>query len=99
MKYIKAQKVLPEELIKLIQNYVDGEFIYIPCRDGKHKAWGEKSGSKESLKERNRQIYDQYKAGTSVSELSGFYFLSEQSIRRVIGQEKAVLSNSVHNRL
>lgn len=40
MRYIKAQKVLPEEVIELIQKYVDGEFIYIPRKDGKQKAWG-----------------------------------------------------------
>lgn len=99
MKYIKAQSVLPEKVIQLIQEYVDGEFIYIPRKDGKQKAWGENSGTKESLKERNRQIYSEYKAGASVSALSKRHYLSEQSIRRIISQEKMVLSNSLHNHL
>lgn len=88
MKYIKAQKVLPEEIIKIIQKYVDGEFIYIPRKDGRQKAWGENSGARKSLEERNRQIYLKYREGSSVDDLSGEYFLSEQSIRRIISQEK-----------
>ena len=99
MKYIKAQNVLPEELIELIQKYVDGEYIYIPRKDGKKKAWGENSGAKKCLKERNNQIYIEYKAGTSVSKLSKIYYLSEQSIRRIVSQEKRALSNSLHNHL
>jgi Mor family transcriptional regulator len=99
MKYIKAQNVLPEEVIELIQKYVDGEFIYIPRKDGRQKAWGEKSGIKESLKERNNQIYRKYKDGATVADLSKDCFLSEQSIRRVISQEKVRLSNSLHNHL
>ena len=57
MKYIKAQTVLPEEIIRMIQEYVDGEFIYVPRKEGKQMAWGEKSGAKDSLKERNKQVY------------------------------------------
>ena len=99
MKYVKAQNVLPEEVIELIQKYVDGEFVYIPRKDGKQKSWGESSGTKDSLKERNKQIYSEYRAGASVSGLSKVHYLSEQSIRRIISQEKRALSNSLHNHL
>jgi hypothetical protein len=30
MGYRKAEQILPNEIIELIQNYVDGECIYIP---------------------------------------------------------------------
>lgn len=33
MKYKNATSVLPEELIKHIQQYVQGEYIYIPIKD------------------------------------------------------------------
>lgn len=99
MKYIKAQNVLPEELIELIQKYVDGEFIYIPRKNGEQKPWGEKSGARKSLKERNIQIYGQYKVGVSIPELSKVYYLSEPSIRRIISQETRTFSNSLHNHL
>jgi Mor family transcriptional regulator len=99
MKYLKAQNLLPEEVIRIIQEYVDGEFIYIPRKNCNQKAWGEKSGAKDSLKERNIQIYTEYKSGVKVSDLSKTNYLSEQSIRRIISQEKACFSSSSHNHL
>ena len=99
MKYIKAQSIIPEEVIRIIQEYVDGEFIYIPRKDGKQRAWGEKSGARESLMERNKEIYRKYKDGATVDGLSKDYFLSEQSVRRIISEEKSKFSNSIHNHL
>lgn len=34
MCYIKAKDVLPLEVIELIQQYVDGEYLYIPKKRG-----------------------------------------------------------------
>ncbi len=86
MKYIKAQDVLPDELIKIIQKYTDGDYIYIPRKDGEKKTWGEKSGTKVLLMKRNQEIYNKYRNGKSTEELSMEYYLSEQSIRRIICQ-------------
>ena len=33
MKYKNAYNVLPEELLALVQEYVQGEYIYVPVRD------------------------------------------------------------------
>ncbi len=99
MKYVKAQNVLPAEVIRIIQQYVDGEFIYVPRKEGSQKAWGEKSGARDSLKERNSRIYAEYTSGIKVSELSRSYYLSEQSVRRILSQEKSRCSNSLHNGL
>ena len=33
MSYIKAENVLPQELIEAIQQYVDGKLIYIPRKE------------------------------------------------------------------
>lgn len=88
MKYLKAKNVLPEELINMIQEYVDGEFLYIPRKLGEQKAWGEMSGSRETLKLRNKQIYTLYLNGDSIEEISSAYYLSEQSIRRIVYQER-----------
>lgn len=92
MSYKKAQDVLPEEILKIIQEYIDGEYIYIPRKNENHKSWGEKSGIKDSLKIRNNEIYKKYLNGNSVNELSKEYYLSEKSIRRIIGQEKRLCS-------
>ena len=48
MKYIKALDVLPEEIIKIIQEYIDGEYLYVPRKDENHKSWGENSGIKKA---------------------------------------------------
>ncbi len=99
MRYLNAQKVLPEELIKTIQEYIDGEFLYIPRKNGNEVAWGEKSGAKSILNERNNRILSSYKAGASMTELEQNYYLSEQSLRRIINQKKKLLSKSLHNHL
>lgn len=88
MNYIKAQNVLPEEILKLIQEYVDGEFIYIPRKNGNEKSWGENSGARNSLCKRNHEIFKKYLNGKSISELVHEYYLSEQSIRRIINEGK-----------
>ncbi|NMM64893.1 hypothetical protein HBE96_20055 [Clostridium sp. P21] len=92
MKHVKAQDVLPEEIVKIIQEYVDGEYLYIPRKIGNHKTWGEKSGIKSSLKLRNNEIYKKYINGATIDELTQEYYLSEKSIRRIIGKEKLLCS-------
>ncbi|MBS5981702.1 MAG: hypothetical protein KIC67_03725 [Clostridium butyricum] len=92
MKYVKAQDVLPEELIELIQKYIDGNYLYIPRKDDNHKSWGENSGIKNILKIRNKEIYIKYNNGMSVDALSNEYYLPEKSIRRIISYEKKICS-------
>ena len=40
MGYIRAEQILPLELIELIQQYVDGENIYIPRKADSRQEWG-----------------------------------------------------------
>lgn len=42
MKYVKAIDVLPQEIIEIIQNYVDGEYLYIPRKNDNKKSWVKK---------------------------------------------------------
>ncbi|MGF7145848.1 Mor family transcriptional regulator [Anaerotaenia torta] len=88
MKYRKAQDVLPEELVKILQEYVNGEYLYIPRKDGEKRIWGEMSGARNLLKERNKEIYDKYQNGHTAEVLAMEYFLSEHSIRRILSQVK-----------
>ncbi|MBB6632255.1 CD3324 family protein [Clostridium algidicarnis] len=99
MRYVKAQDVLPEEVIKIIQEYLDGEYLYVPRKSGNHKAWGEKSGIKSRLKVRNNEIYKKYLNGTTINALTEEYYLSEKSIRKIISQEKRLCSKSLQNHL
>ena len=84
MSYIKAEEILPVELIRQIQEYADGVCIYIPRKPGTRRAWGQETGYKAELKARNDRIRSDYAAGTSVAALSRKYHLSEKSIRRIL---------------
>lgn len=89
MSYINAETVLPEDIIKLVQQYVDGEYLYIPRKTQNQKQWGEKSGTKVLLKARNEEIFKLYALGATIAELEKLYYLSDKSIRRIIYKEKS----------
>ena len=84
MSYIKAEDILPEELIRRIQEYADGVYIYIPRKPGTRHTWGQETDYKAELKTRNDRIRNDYATGTSVVRLSQKYHLSEKSIRRIL---------------
>lgn len=84
MGYQNADRVLPSELIKMIQKYVDGDYIYIPRKANERKQWGECTAIREELKERNASIYLDYQKGMSMEMLADKYFLSLKSIQRII---------------
>ena len=84
MGYVHALEILPEGLIEKIQEYVDGQVIYIPKTKSKKCKWGEKTDTKAYFKERNFEIFQSYNNGTTVYELSEIYFLTPKSIQRII---------------
>ena len=84
MSYIKAEEILPEELIRQIQEYVDGAYIYIPRKPGTRRKWGQETDYKAELKHRNDRIRRDHEAGESIAMLSRKYHLSEKSIRRIL---------------
>ena len=63
MSYIKAKDILPEELIRRIQEYVDGVYIYIPRKPGTRHTWGQETNYKAELGTRNNCIRSAYAAG------------------------------------
>ena len=75
---------LPEELIRNIQEYADGMYIYIPRKPGNRRRWGQTTNYQAELKIRNDNIRSEYAAGKTVPELSSKYHLSEKSIRRIL---------------
>jgi hypothetical protein len=83
MKYENAGDVLPEQLLREIQRYAAGKLLYVPARADK-RAWGESSGYREQLQKRNRMIRNKYAHGMTVSELADEYFLSLDSIKKII---------------
>lgn len=90
MSYANARNILPVEILELIQNYVDGEYIYIPRREEKKIPWGELSQNKKELLNRNMNIYEDYLKGISIAKLSEKFFLSPKSIQRIITEKKKI---------
>ena len=84
MSYIKAEEILPEDLIRQIQEYADGVYIYIPRKPGTRRPWGQGTPYKAELNARNDRIRNDFASGESVVLLSRRYHLSEKSIRRIL---------------
>lgn len=88
MSYIKAKNIFPKEIIDLIHQYVDGEYIYIPKKQDNKKKWGETTNTRKEIETRNRNIYEEYNRGMDKEYLANKYFLSRKSIDRIILQQK-----------
>jgi len=84
MNYENANNILPSYIVELIQEYIDGKYLYIPRKSENKKSWGEESGFREELENRNKEIIGEYNKGKTVKELSKDYYLTEHSIRRII---------------
>lgn len=93
MSYIKAEDVLPQELMETIQQYVDGKLIYIPCKE--KREWGSTTSAKVFFRERNERIYETYKSGISLRELSYSFSLSEKSIQRILRDQRLAVNESI----
>lgn len=50
MQYKNGKEILPAELLRELQRYIQGELIYIPTLEAKRKGWGENNGTKEIIK-------------------------------------------------
>ena len=87
MKYINAKDLLPDTLVKELQSYIQGGYLYVPADQAQQKRWGEASGYRQELQQRNRQIVEEFRNGTSMDELAEKYSLSVYAIRKIIYQK------------
>lgn len=87
MSYKNAAELLPLDLLESIQEYFSGGIIYVPKTTDK-AGWGELSGSRRDIDMRNRNIKDLFKTGSRVSELSETFFLSEETIKKIVYTKK-----------
>ena len=86
MSYIRADEILPKELLETIQQYVDGQIIYIPKKE--KQEWGSGTSAKEFFRERNDRIFKAFQEGISEEELSRRFSLSGKSIQRILRNQK-----------
>ena len=86
MKYKNANDVLPTELVKELQKYIQGEFLYIPIKEKKkHRAVTE---YKIELEKRNNRLYKMHLEGVKNEQLAKNFSLSQSSVRRVIVEQR-----------
>ena len=89
MKYAKVETVLPGNLVREIQKYIQGEYIYIPSQPETRKKWGENSGNRDYTRNRNEDICRKYKNGYKIKDLAGEFFLSIDSIKKIVYTRKS----------
>jgi Mor family transcriptional regulator len=84
MPYINADDLLPPELLREVQKYVQGSLVYIPRPETLHLGWGHKNGTRDMLDARNEAIRSARAAGRRIDELADEYNLSPDGIRKVL---------------
>ena len=84
MKYVNADTILPEELLREIQRHLPGGLIYIPKPKDTHKKWGENSGGRQLIRERNHEIRQKFATGATIDKLVEQYCLSLESIKKIV---------------
>lgn len=88
MGYKNAVRVFPADLLETIQQYIDGEYIYIPRKAENIKRWGEVKNSRQYIQERNEIIFSQYQDGISVEDIASCNYLSPKTIYKILADMK-----------
>ena len=71
-RYINAEKVLPPELVKRIQNHFSGGYLYVPSRRYAARI------------KRNLEIVRLFNEGKSVAEIAETYLLTRGAVRFIL---------------
>lgn len=88
MKYLNGKDIFPSELLELIQNYTQGNYVYIPKREENKYQWGTQTSYRKELEKRNSHIYTKYLTGFSIRQLAEGYHLSEKTMKRIISEKR-----------
>lgn len=89
MGYKNAVELLPPNLLKDLQEYFSGGIIYVP-KTSKKARWGELSGIRKNIDMRNQDIKKMFKTGMKVSQLADAFYLSEETIKKIVYSRKIV---------
>lgn len=99
--YRNAEYILPPRLLREVQQYVEGQEIYIPKRAQAKLGWGEMNGTRDYLRERNQAIFRAHLDGANIAQLMREYHLGYDSIRKILQKarrEHEECDNSNENR-
>jgi Mor family transcriptional regulator len=84
MKYRNASEILPDELLKELQKYANGEVIYVPSGKSRKK-WGAETGARYFYEQRNEEIRHKYfTEKLPLNALCDEYNLSDETIRKIL---------------
>ena len=86
MSYLRADEVLPKEILEAVQEYAAGRLLYVPCKE--KQGWGSGTSAKAFFSERNERIYDAYLNGVDTIELARRFSLSVKSVQRIVREMK-----------
>lgn len=84
MGYTNATEVLPKTILEAVQKYIDGQCVYIPRRDDRRQAWGERTQTRANIRARNREIRARHDRGMGVRELAEQFYLSPKTISKIL---------------
>jgi Mor family transcriptional regulator len=87
LNYKKGADVLPDRLLKEIQEYVEGCLVYIP-KKGTKVGWGYVSGTRQYIDKRNNKITLLFEQGEAIPELAEKFHLGEDTIRKIVYKKK-----------
>lgn len=84
MGYTNAAEVLPKTVLETVQKYIDGQCLYIPRRDDRRQAWGERTTTRADIEARNREIRARHARGTGTRELAELFHLAPKTIAKIL---------------
>jgi Mor family transcriptional regulator len=96
VNYKNGEVILPPELLERLQEYVQGEIIYIPKRGKQRTGWGVNCGTKQLIAKRNFQIYKSYQNGIKIPEIASEFYLSEDSIRKIVRVMRSIEERAIN---
>jgi len=84
MKYQNADTIFPATLLMEIQKYVQDGMIYIPKPKEEHKKWGENTGCRKYITERNNTMRKKFRMADSIDALADEYNLAVETVKKIV---------------
>jgi len=84
MKYRNASEILPDDLLKELQTYTQGEILYVPSAKTRKK-WGSDTGARRFYEQRNDEIRHKFNyQKVPIEALCAEYSLSDETIKKIL---------------
>ena len=84
MKYQNADSIFPAALLTEIQKYIQDGIIYVPKAKNSYKKWGENTGSRKYIAERNDTIRIKFQKSDTINTLAAEYNLAVETVKKIV---------------